>query len=142
MFNKKYDITIKGINVELYVENKDKLSNVSSGIYSLKKEDWIKNPSSFVMPKIDEFQLSQAINKWENEYEKVYSYPTISKIDAYIDNLYALRQESILSEGEFGIGNLVFKEMRRCGYLDNLKDLKNKLETDELSLKESQKKEN
>lgn len=37
LFNNKYDITIKGINVELYVENKDKLSNVSTGVYSFEK---------------------------------------------------------------------------------------------------------
>ena len=58
----------------------------------------------------------------------------IDEIDAFIDSLYELRHESIDSEGEFGIGNLVFKEMRSLGYLDNLRDIKKGLNDRRLSL--------
>lgn len=57
-----------------------------------------------------------------------------SKIDDFIDSLYTLRQTSIADEGEFGIGNLVFKEFRANGYLDNLRDIKKELSSRELSL--------
>lgn len=58
----------------------------------------------------------------------------IEKIDNFIDSLYDLRQKSIAKNGEFGLGNLVFKEMRSKGYLDNLRDIKKELSSKELSL--------
>jgi len=57
------------------------------------------------------------------------------EISKFIEELYDLRKESIANEGEYGLGNLVFKEFRNLGYLDNLKELKNKEKSDELSLK-------
>lgn len=55
-------------------------------------------------------------------------------IDNFINDLYDLRKRSIAEDGEYGIGNLIFKEMRSLGYLDNLKQLKTHLETKEMSL--------
>lgn len=124
LYNKKYDIAIKGINAEIYVENKDKLSAVSSGVYSLKNNAWLKKPSKFDIPRVDEVKLANEINKWESKYEQIYANPSIEAIEKYMDDIYTLRKNSIASAGEFGIGNLTFKEMRRCGYLDNLKEIK------------------
>ena len=58
----------------------------------------------------------------------------LDRIDNFITKLYELRQSSIKEEGEFGTGNLVFKEFRNLGYLDNLKKLKTKLQGKEMSL--------
>lgn len=55
-------------------------------------------------------------------------------IDNFIDELYELRKTSIATEGEYGMGNLIFKEMRNRGYLDNLKELKRERRSQELSL--------
>ncbi len=55
----------------------------------------------------------------------------------FINQLYALRKESIAKDGEYGLGNLVFKEFRNLGYLDNLKKLRRIEKSKELSLKES-----
>ena len=60
----------------------------------------------------------------------------LDEIDKLIDDLYLLRQQSIQQDGEFGVGNLVFKEMRNMGYLDNLKELKRKLMSKQMSLGE------
>jgi predicted RNase H-like nuclease (RuvC/YqgF family) len=59
---------------------------------------------------------------------------SIEKIENLIEDLYDLRKESISKDGEYGLGNLVFKEFRNLGYLDNLKELKNQLKTKKLSL--------
>lgn len=132
LFNSKYDIRIKGINVELYVENKDKLSNVSAGLYSL-KEGWIRNPAEYEIPEFDQLAVDREVQKWEDRYYEIAENPTIKKIDEYIDELYELRKDSI-QNGEFAEGNLVFKEIRRRGYLDDLKELKIDLTSQELSL--------
>ena len=132
LFNSKYDIRIRGINVELYVENKDALSNVSAGIYSL-KDGWIRNPSEYEIPEFDQVAVDKEVQKWEDKYYELAENPTVKKIDEYIDGLYDLRKDSI-KNGEFAEGNLVFKEIRRRGYLDDLKELKIDLTSQELSL--------
>lgn len=58
----------------------------------------------------------------------------IEEIENFIEDIYDLRKESIATEGEYGIGNLVFKECRNREYLDNLRELKNALKSKELSL--------
>jgi len=58
----------------------------------------------------------------------------IQEIEDFIEDIYDLRKTSIAEEGEYGIGNLVFKECRNLGYLDNLKKLKNELKSRKLSL--------
>lgn len=55
-------------------------------------------------------------------------------VEKLIDDLYELRHTSLQTEGEYGLGNLVFKELRGMGYLDQLKELKKVLEGQELSL--------
>jgi hypothetical protein len=57
-----------------------------------------------------------------------------------ITKLYDLRHEGLAEEGEYSIGNLVFKEMRNKGYLDSLKELRHKVIANRLSLKENYKK--
>lgn len=56
------------------------------------------------------------------------------KITEFIEALYDLRKESIAKDGEYGLGNLVFKEMRNLGYINELRDMKRKLMDKELSL--------
>lgn len=58
----------------------------------------------------------------------------ITEIDKYLEDIYNLRKEGLASDGQYGIKNLVFKEIRNKGYLDKLKDLKNELIGKELSL--------
>lgn len=134
LFNSKYDITINGIAVELYVENMSNSTNVSTGVYSL-NNGWIKEPSQYVIPKIDEDKLEKAVADWEKRYLQIMENPSLDKIDAFIDELYEVRKTSIKKEGEFGFGNLIFKEIRRLKYLENLKALRLEFKNYELSLK-------
>jgi death-on-curing family protein len=60
----------------------------------------------------------------------------ITALEDFIEDIYDVRKESLASDGEYGLGNLVFKEFRALGYLDNLKELKCKLESEQLSLRE------
>ena len=132
LFNNKYDPTIYGHEVELYVEP-DKIRANSNGMYSL-NTGWIKEPEQSIIPDIDEEKLNQLVAEFENKIEGA---DTIAKIDDIIDELYILRQESILKEGEYGIGNQCFKEIRNMGLLQKLKDDKIALETQEMSLEKT-----
>ena len=132
LFNRKYDISFKGINVEVYVETNT--PSTSGGIYSIRNDKWIKEPDRNDIPEIDQEAVGQGLNEWTQRYEEITASPTIEEIEKYIDELYNLRINSIANEGEFGTGNLIFKEVRRNGILDDLKELKAELESKEMSL--------
>lgn len=69
IFNNRYDISIKGIPVELYVEL-DEVNVKSKGIYSL-NDGWIKEPSLEEIPEIDEDKLMDEFKKWEHKYFEI-----------------------------------------------------------------------
>lgn len=76
-------------------------------------------------------KASKKLSIKENLQEKEV---TSEDINDFIEDIYDLRKDSMEKEGEYGLGNLVFKEMRNLGYLDYLKELKNELKSEELSL--------
>lgn len=102
----------------------------SNGVYSL-YNGWLKVPVKDDIPEgIDlEPELTEFINRSKE-------CNTLDTIESFIDDIYKLRQESIINDGEYGKGNLIFKEIRNRGILQELKDLKVKLENDEMSLNE------
>ena len=129
-FNDKYDISIHGVPVELYVEDMNS-SAVSNGVYSLFKDEWIKMPEPIEIPDID---ITDEFTVYEDKYNKVMSNNDAENASDLVDELYLLRKDSISTDGEYGVGNLVFKEFRNRGYLDNLKQLMVDETSKELSL--------
>lgn len=136
IFNKNYDITIKDIPAEIYVEM-DEPHAISKGIYSL-KDGWLKKPVPADVPEIDMDAFEKLFTEWEDKYfallDKI-NEELSDEIYDFIEDIYDLRKDSVAKEGEFGLGNLVFKEFRNLGYLDNLKELRKKEKGKELSLK-------
>lgn len=133
IFNNNYDLTIKGIPAEIYVEM-DKPTGKSNGIYSI-YNGWLKHPVQEDIPELDTKAFDKLFNDWESRYFDIIENITdVDKIDDFIEDLYDLRKNSIAKDGEYGLGNLVFKEFRNLGYLDNLKELKRKEIEKDLSL--------
>ena len=106
----------------------------SNGIYSVMQDKWIKEPVADDIPEINKEVFNKLYNKWEDKYFDVIETKNIEKIDDFIEDIYDLRKESLANEGEYGLGNLVFKELRNLGFLDNLKDLKCQIKSKQLSL--------
>ena len=129
-FNSKYDISIHGVPVELYVEDV-KSNTVSNGIYSLFNSKWIKVPEPIDVPDVD---ISDDIEQYENMYHSAVDHNDAMEASQLIDDLYLLRRNSINTDGEYGIGNLIFKEFRNRGWLDNLKDVAAEEKSKQLSL--------
>lgn len=134
LFNKHFDITIKGIPVQLYVEDVN-AGTASNGIYSLYQEEWIKFPQKITLPDYENDPIYiDLLNKWDQKGKEVLSADDSKTIQEYINLLYNLRRQSIMKDGEFSLGNLVFKEIRNQGLLDQLKDKVYELSSKELSL--------
>ena len=129
-FNKAYDVSYKGYNVEIYVEDV-KSSPTSNGIYSVMRDEWIKFPSMLTPIEVE---LEPYLSSYKNRIQKVLKSGTAHEINSIIDELYILRRTSLLQDGEFGAGNLIFKEIRNLGLLDELKDKKVEHRSKELSM--------
>lgn len=116
--------------------------------YIIRKESTVPNiPVAVCYDNDQHYALgfTPGIKKWAEDNLKGHNYrlvenlqkPSVSKADKitdFIEDLYDLRKASIANDGEYGLGNLVFKEMRALGYLDNLRKLKNEIVDKELSL--------
>nr|DAH28110.1 MAG TPA: bacterial toxin [Caudoviricetes sp.] len=129
-FNNNHDIKVKGHEVELYIEGIDSTA-ASNGIYSLKFDLWVKKP----YPPDLEFSFdpnsSEIYIELKNSLD---SLETKEDLKDFIDGLYLIRKSSLAKDGELGEGNLIFKQLRNEGVLDELKTRLNKLEDQELTL--------
>ena len=140
-FNKKYDIKIKGLEAEIYVE--DVLTSaISNGIYSVLQDCWIKYPKKInedetTLPDISNlyehyaFMCKNIIEDFKYNTNKDLTSEDVSDL---LDSIYMLRKNSLAKDGELGKGNLVFKELRKNNIIQQLNDIKDKLVSNELSL--------
>jgi len=134
-FNKNHDITVKGIPVEVYIEDQN-ASAITNGIYSIVEDAWIKYPEK--IDNIPEFNPEKS-ETYSNVKEWVLTAlqsGDLSDVQDAINRLYLLRKSSLATDGEFGEGNLVFKEFRNDGSLEKLKERKRELVDKELTLEQ------
>lgn len=138
LFNDTYDITIKGLEAEIYVEDVE-TSAISNGIYSVLQNCWIKFPKKENIEdiKIDSLGVDTLFFKYQKKCEKMLENKddvTIEQVNELIDKIYMLRKNGLAKSGEYSNGNLVFKNLRSEGYIQQLIDLKDSLISKELSL--------
>lgn len=137
IWNNEHDsLKIYGFPVELYVQDKNE-EHTSSGIYSLEKNEWIRKPEKetfenislnkkFIKQKSQDFidaieSLSNKIEKEDDEHKlDVLS----RKVKNLFDKIKGLRKEGLKKSGEFNSFNIIFKVLRRMGYIDTLYNLK------------------
>ena len=118
-FKKNHNITIKGIEVELYVQDVNS-SCVSNGIYSVLDNQWVKEPKP--LKSISKKDVSKQLDIWKSHIYKILKDEDEDEINNAINTLYLIRHNSVAAEGEYGRGNQLFKEIRSAGLLDKLKD--------------------
>lgn len=129
-FNNKYDVNYGGYNVEIYVEDVRSSPN-SNGIYSVVRDEWIKEPTKLQPIDID---LEPEYSLFVDRINQILYDGTEEDIVRVIDDLYLLRRNSLVLDGEFGKGNLIFKTIRNDGLLDDLKERRVELASKELSI--------
>lgn len=141
-FKIKYNIEILKYDVEFYVQNKDDEFN-SAGIYSIRDDKWLSKPSHDEHIKIEISKIKSVAIKLMKELDK---YESIIKTNSYDMNsvttglseiwydIKKYRKEGLSSKkGEYSYGNLVFKLLRRNGYIQKYMDMKKKMVEDEFN---------
>ena len=139
IWTQQHDIKVKGYEVEVCIQDDNIMrgelkTGRMGGVYSLLLDKWVKKPVKvdfkpnermikekskniiMAIDDIDEDSKSKEFDQLEPQIKK-----TWKKIKSY-------RQSGLDSEsGEFSLGNLVFKLLRRNGYIQKIMDMKRKL---------------
>lgn len=121
-------------SIDALEEARKQMAVKSNGVYSVMRGEWVKEPVADDIPEVDNKAFDAELTQWEDRYFDVSENPTKESIDSFIEDIYDLRKSSIADDGEYSIGNLVFKQLRDFGYLDELKDKKREIVSKELSL--------
>ncbi len=139
LFNQKHDITIKGFEVELYVQNETE-SHFSSGVYSVLFDEWANTPKKENVT-IDKELLKEKSKQWMKTIDELIDCVKDEDVDSakdlikkYKDKLKKYRTCGLEKGGEYSIENLVFKILRRNGYIERLHDLTSKIIDKKLSM--------
>ena len=136
IFNDKHEISIKGYDVELYAQDTNEILD-ATGIYSVLYAKWLKIPpklnTSFnkkvIIDKVKSFNYTlKTIENMEDVDKK------IETIDKLKDKIKKYRKSGLNKGGEYSNENLVFKYLRRSGYMEKLSDLKNSLIDKQLTI--------
>ena len=139
LFNSTHDIKIYGHDVELYIQ--DLLEpHHSSGVYSVLHDNWVQTPKREKV-EIDKDVLRRKIKNIVSQLEDVFlnlddedPKKAIEILDNFKDKLKKYRSAGLSKSGEKSYENLVFKYMRRAGYIQKVFDAKNKIIDKTLSL--------
>lgn len=139
-WNEKHkDIKIYGFPVEVYVQDENE-PHKSSGVYSLEKNEWITEPDvnnfseddydkNNVKTKVADFM--NKIDGLENDFNTTDDEHQIEIIfddaESLFNDIKDERKNAFKkSDKELSDGNVVFKTLRRNGYIEKISDLKDK----------------
>jgi hypothetical protein len=134
IWNDEHDITIKGHEVELYVEDKA-AKNVSEGTYSVLDARWLRVPE-YRQPDIDDRAVSAKARDLIAQINRAVRAGSVEDITRLQDKIRLMRQAGLDAGGEFSTENLAYKIIRNKKFLDKLYKTKNSKVDQELSLDE------
>ena len=125
IWNTTHPLTYKGMNIELYAQDSDE-SHFSTGVYSVKNDEWITAPSK-EKSQIDREVFKTKINSWKEKIENLIKNikndgikSSEKQIDSLKEKLKDYRKSGLEKEGEYSYENLVFKYLRRSKLIEKL----------------------
>jgi hypothetical protein len=131
-YNFQHDITIRNIDVELYVQDAEQ-THTSVGIYSVLDDKWLKVPDA-VEDKVDRAQVKVKYKQYVGKVRTALRSDNLEAVQKTSDDIRNLRQQGLDQEGELGVENITFKVLRAKGYLEQLRNHISKLKAEKLSL--------
>lgn len=134
VYNSKYNITIKDIDVELYVQDY-RQKHHSAGIYSVLNDRWISEPKPGA-PKATAQEVKSKARNYAGRINQALKSNDLETAKSAMSNLRKLRQAGLEAGGEHSVENLAFKLLRARGQIDKLRKYIDKLESASLSIGE------
>ena len=142
-WNEKHKgISIFGFPVEVFVQDV-KAKPTASGIYSVLYDEWIKEPTiEELQSDVDKDEIQETTSDFMNEIDQLEERFLLSMDEIGDDNLQDIYDDAEAlyerikdarssslgnSNSEISTGNLIFKSLRRNGYLEKLNDIRIKV---------------
>lgn len=137
LWNSKHEnLKIYGFPVELYVQDENE-KHTSSGVYSVEKDKWLVKPEKnkikaiklnkfFIKEKVFDIvvKIDGLIEQYENAKDEHAVEVVSEKAKALFDRIKRIRKDALKNGTEMSTGNIIFKVLRRIGYIEKLVDLK------------------
>jgi predicted nucleotidyltransferase len=131
MWNLRHPVVIKEHDVELYAQDMNE-PHVSSGLFSLMKNEWIKKPV-WNEPVVDELDVKRKVEAYVTEIDElekmladgtdsVEGREVLERVGALKSKIMKARKDGLAETGEFSVENLVFKQLRNMGWIERLID--------------------
>ena len=131
MWNLRHPVVINEHDVELYAQDMNE-PHVSSGLFSLMKNEWIKKPV-WNEPVVDELDVKRKVEAYVTEIEElekilsdgsdsVEGREVLERVGALKSKIMKARKDGLAENGEFSVENLVFKQLRNMGWIERLID--------------------
>ncbi len=133
-YNNNYNITIKNIDVELYVQD-DKQKHYSAGIYSVLNDNWLVQPKK-EEPQVTHQEVKAKARGYAGRINLALKSKNLEVAKNTMSDLRRLRKAGLERAGEFSVENLAFKLLRARGQIDKLSKMIKQLESEKLSLGE------
>jgi predicted nucleotidyltransferase len=131
-WNDRYDITVNGIEVEIYPQDSSE-EHVSSGVYSIDQEKWIVKPEKFQK----EPNLKSANKKFQmlkREISSAVESEDLKSVERLLKKLRNMRKSALNKSGEMSVENIAYKMLRSEDLIQKLYNSKFSLYGDSISL--------
>ena len=142
IFNQKHNIKMFGYDVECFVQSESE-TTFSSGIYSILYDMCVNEPKKLDKANIDKELIKEKSKQWMRIIDGVVDNiededpeEIKSIVKKYKEKLKNFRNCGLEKGGEMAIENLVFKLLRRNGYIEKLYDLPTEIIDKKLSMKQ------
>ena len=131
-WNDKYDITVEGIEVEIYPQDKSE-EHISSGVYSIDDNEWVVSPKKF----LKEPNTSAAKKKADmlrRDINSAIKSEDLKEIERLIEKVKKIRASGLERSGEMSTENIAYKILRSDNLIQKLYDSKFKAYSVSLSI--------
>ena len=112
LWKERHNITVHGIPVEVYVEDRDR--PVTGSVYSLLTDKWLKHPQR-VKAHWDNDAVSRDTMIWLHHLTDAMASKDLNRLEEAKEALSHYRKHGLSASGEFSTENLTFKNLRNLG---------------------------
>jgi hypothetical protein len=132
------ELTVFGFPIEVYVQDANE-EHASTGVYSLDKNDWITEPKRkpLATAKVNKEYIKKKVAYYANLIDKIVEDFDANPEDEYIARNTNEKAEALFKrirgertnalgkgKGEISNGNVIFKALRRFGYIEKIIDVR------------------
>lgn len=134
LWSEQHPITVKGLPVECYVQGSQEPHH-STGVFSVARNKWIDEPKK-VKPKVDDASVVKKREALLHDASAALLNPDIDVLRRIKERITTMRRAGLERAGEWSTENLVFKDLRNLGIIDQITQKIRDMENEELSLEQ------